>query len=85
MVLSPKEALRGGHVAFCHDYGYALSRAMIDYGIICDYRDPDLIRLCVNPLYLSMDDMRKCIDILGDILDNKLYLLPKYQQKVGVT
>ena len=84
--ISPRNpTLRGGHVAFNHEEAFAISRALIEKGIICDYRAPNLLRLCVNPLYLSHDDIETCIRYLHEIMDHKLYLDPKYQHKLKVT
>ncbi len=84
-VCSPKTKLRGGHLGFLHDQAYSLSRALIKHGIICDYREPNLIRLCVNPLYLNSDDIKLCLKIIGNVLEEKNYLLPEYQTKLRVT
>jgi len=66
---SPTDAyLRGGHVAFSNKKALAISRALMAKGIICDYRNPHLIRLCVNPLYLSLDDIKTCILHIKDIM-----------------
>lgn len=76
---SPKNSsLRGGHIAFSHKKAFAISRVLIEKGVICDYRDPHLIRLCVNPLYLSLDDIKTCILYMQEIMHHKLYLNPKY-------
>jgi kynureninase len=83
---SPNDpSLRGGHVAFTHEEAFAISRALIEKGVICDYRAPHLIRLCVNPLYLSLDDIRTCILTIHEIMHHKLYLNPKHQLKLKVT
>lgn len=84
-VLTPLNNTRGGHVAFIHEEGYALARALIDYGVIVDYRKPGLIRLCVNPLYLDLADIHLCINHLRHILESKIYQAPQYQQKVKVS
>ena len=81
----PETKLRGGHLAFLHDQAYSLSRALIKHGVICDYREPNLIRLCVNPLYLNLGDIKLCLKIIGNILEKKIYLLPEYQIKLRVT
>ena len=75
---------RGGHVAFIHKHGYAFSRALIDAGFICDYRMPDLVRLCINPLYISLSDIESCIEQIRFIIEKYLYLKPQYNliQKV---
>lgn len=76
---------RGGHVAFTHKHGYGFSRALIDAGFICDYRAPDLVRLCVNPLYISLDNIESCVEQIRFIIANALYLKPKYNQMQKVT
>lgn len=76
---------RGGNVAFTHKHGYAFSRALIDAGFICDYRAPDLIRLCVNPLYISLHNIESCIEQIQFIMERALYLKPEYNQMQKVT
>lgn len=83
--LTPSDTLRGAHVAFKHRDGYAISRALIDKGFICDYREPGLIRFCVNALYLSQAEIQACLDCLQEILTLKLYHKIQYQQKLKVT
>lgn len=76
---------RGGHVAFTHKHGYAFSRALIEAGFICDYRAPDLVRLCVNPLYISLSDIEACIVQIRSIMEMALYLKSEYNQMLKVT
>jgi kynureninase len=76
---------RGGHVAFVHKNGYGFSRALIDAGFICDYRAPDLVRLCVNPLYISLSDIEACIEQMRLIIESAVYLKPEYNQIQKVT
>ncbi|MDF1758011.1 MAG: kynureninase [Legionellaceae bacterium] len=84
-VITPLLKERGGHVAFIHPKGYALSRALIEHGIINDYREPGLIRLCVNPLYLSLEDIQKCVEKITYLLDRNIYLNSKYNELLKVT
>ncbi len=72
-VVSPKNQRRGGHVALMHDEAYGLSRALIAEGVIVDYRAPRLIRLCVNPLYLTLEDLKVCIQQIQRILETQIY------------
>lgn len=82
-VYTPKN--RGGHVAFTHQHGYAFSRALIDAGFICDYRAPGLVRLCVNPLYISVEAIESCAHQIKLIIENKSYLKLKYTLQETVT
>lgn len=84
-VVTPSHQPRGGHVAFLYRHAYSLSRALIHYGVICDYREPDLIRLCVNPLYLSINEIKMAITILQGILLHETYQCSEFQHKLKVT
>ena len=71
-VYSP--TLRGGHIAFCSTEGYAISRALIERGFICDFRAPELVRICINPAYVSEDDIHLFLQELRLIIEQKKYL-----------
>lgn len=68
-VVTPKIHSTGGHVAFEHLEASRIADKMIEAGVICDYRHPHLVRLCVNPLYLNVDDLDCCVRMLRDILN----------------
>ena len=76
---------RGGHVSFRHENGYAISRALIHHGFVCDFRAPDWVRICINPLYVCLDDLNALMDCLGFILDEKVYLSWRHQALKKVT
>jgi len=84
-VITPQTKARAGHIAIIHDAAYALSRALIEKGVICDFREPNVIRLCINPLYLEKKDIKRCLKIFDEIIVNKIFQNPKYQQRARVT
>ncbi len=66
---SPSEPThRGGQLAFRHPDAYAICQALIERGVIPDFREPDLLRLGFSPLYLRHQDVREAVTILEDIL-----------------
>lgn len=85
-VVTPKEPdLRGGHVAFLHPKAYEVSRALLACNIIVDYRKPNLIRMCINPLYINLNNIYHAVSLLKNILTNKIYQKTEYQHIQKVT
>ncbi len=76
---------RGSQVSFAFDEGYAAMQALIDRGVIGDFRAPDIMRFGITPLYLSSDDIDAAVDILADVMTNRLWDRPEYRQRAAVT
>ncbi len=71
---TPREhAHRGSHVSFAHPHGYAIVQALIEHGVIGDYREPHIMRFGFTPLYTSFHEVWQAVDILKDILDHQKY------------
>ncbi|MBL4811918.1 MAG: kynureninase [Rhodobacteraceae bacterium] len=83
---SPRDpSLRGSQVSFHHPEGYAIMQALIDRGVVGDFRAPDIIRFGITPLYLGAEDMQKAADVLAQIMANDLWDNPTYRKKSLVT
>jgi kynureninase len=76
---------RGGHVVVPHAHGYAVMRAMIDRGVIGDFRAPNLMRFGFAPLYNSFDDAWRAAEILSDILQTGTWQDPRFVAREKVT
>jgi len=50
------------------DTGKALFDAMIARGLICDWREPDVIRLAPTPLYNSFEDCWRAVSVIAESL-----------------
>jgi kynureninase len=62
---SPRDATRrGAHVSIRHPDAQQLCRALIEVGVVPDFREPDSIRLGLAPLYTRFVDVREGIDRL---------------------
>lgn len=83
---SPRDGTkRGSQISFLHDEGYAIMQALIARGVIGDFRAPNAIRFGFTPLYIGEKDVHAAVDILADIMQNRLWDTAKYRQKALVT
>ena len=78
-------AQRGSHVSFCHEQGYAVMRALIERGVIGDFRDPDILRFGITPLYLRYEEIWNAVEKLRDILASGVFRQEKYAGREAVT
>jgi kynureninase len=76
---------RGGHVVLRHEQGYAIVQALIDRGIIGDFRAPDLMRFGFNPLYNSYTEVFDAAQALADVIQSGAWNDPKFLAKKAVT
>ena len=67
-------AVRGSQVSFAHPEGYAIMQALIDSGVIGDFRDPDLMRFGFTPLYTRFVDVWDAFERLRGIMENGAHL-----------
>jgi len=84
--VSPADpAMRGSHISFRHSHAYALCQALIAQGVIGDFRDPDVLRLGLTPLYLRYEDIVRAGAVLDDVLTNRRYADPVLSRRQAVT
>ena len=85
-IASPRDAdKRGSQVSLTHPNGYAIMQALIERGVIGDFRAPDILRFGFAPLYLRYVDVWDAVDILTDIMANGIWRDSKYQIRAAVT
>ncbi|MCI5095010.1 MAG: kynureninase [Rhodobacteraceae bacterium] len=83
---SPRDgAQRGSQISFGFEHGYAAMQALIDRGVIGDFRAPNIMRFGFTPLYIDQADVVEAAKILEDVITNELWRDPKYQTKSRVT
>ena len=69
---SPREAARrGDHVAIRHPDARWLTGALIERGVIPDFRAPDTVRIGLSPLTTSFDEVRRGLEVLRDLLHGR--------------
>ena len=82
-VLTPREpAARGSHAAFRHPQAYGIVQALIDRGVIGDFRTPDIGRFGVAPLYLTFANIANALASLADVLGS--VDLSRYMSRRGM-
>ncbi|TXC70706.1 kynureninase [Sphingomonas ginsenosidivorax] len=84
--VTPRDpAARGSHISFRHRDAYALTQALIARGVIGDFRDPDILRLGLTPLYLSHEDVWRAGDILRETIETAAWQDPAFATRNAVT
>ena len=85
-LVSPRSAAdRGSQVSFRFEHAYPTMQALIDRGVIGDFRAPDVMRFGITPLYLDTGDLLRAAEILGEIVDGRLWDRSRYRKRRAVT
>jgi len=85
-VATPRDPTRrGAQVSLRHRLGYPIVRALIDRGVIGDFRDPDLCRFGLAPLYTRYVDVWDAVERIVDVFDTGAHLRPEYAERGYIT
>ena len=85
-LVSPREdARRGSHVSYAHEHGYAIMQALKERGVIGDFRDPDVLRFGLTPLYLRHADMLDAVLTIRDACETRAWDDPRWAVRAAVT
>lgn len=79
------EAQRGSQLAYAFDHAYGLCQALIERGVIADFRAPNYIRFGFTPLYTSYHEIWLAVQIIRDVIATEDHLDPRWQQRNTVT
>ena len=83
---SPRNpAERGSQVSFAFEHGYPAMQALIDRGVIGDFRAPDIMRFGFTPLYVDEADVLAAAETLETVISEELWRDPKYRTRSRVT
>ena len=84
--ISPSEpSERGSHIAFRHPQAFEICQALIEVGVIGDFRAADVIRFGLTPLYLRYEDVWTAVERCADVVDNRRWNHPKFAIRHKVT
>lgn len=76
---------RGSHVSYRHPEGYAVMQALIANGVVGDYREPEVLRFGITPLYVGFLDVWDAVETLRWVLDEEVWRAPGFQTRGAVT
>jgi kynureninase len=73
-IANPKEdSYRGGHVSLEHPEAARICKSLKEFGVVPDFRKPNIIRLAPVSLYTTYQDVYKTVQILKRIMEEKHY------------
>jgi kynureninase len=84
-LLTPRDAgSRGTQVSLRHPEAYAIMQALIARGVIGDFRQPDIMRFGLTPLYLRFEDVFRAAEILAEVMATRAWDRDAFKRKAKV-
>ncbi|MEO7220926.1 MAG: kynureninase [Devosia sp.] len=84
-LLTPRDvSKRGTQVSLRHPEGYAIMQALIARGVIGDFRQPDIMRFGLTPLYLRFEDVFCAAEILAEVMAMRVWDREEFKRKAKV-
>ena len=85
-LISPRDSTRrGSQVSLRHEQAYGVVQALIERGVIGDFRSPDIARFGFAPLYVSHADVYDAVDHLVSVIERREFARPAYATRNAVT
>jgi kynureninase len=85
-ILCPRDSSqRGSQISLGHSDGYAIVQALIEQGVIGDFRAPDVLRFGFAPLYVRYVDIWDAVSHLADIVHTGQFREARFQVRASVT
>ena len=85
-LVTPREPeRRGSQICLEHPEGYAVMQALIERGVVGDYREPGILRFGFAPLYLRHVDIFHAVAVLAEVLDSRVWDDERYRTRAAVT
>ena len=86
LVSPTDDARRGSQVCLAREEGaYAIVQALIERGVIGDFRAPDVLRFGFTPLYVGHAEVWDAVEHLRQVLDSGIWRDARFQQRQQVT
>jgi len=75
----------GSQTAFHHPSGYQIMRALIEKGVIGDFREPNIMRFGFGAPYLRYTDIWDAVQSLKTILVTEEWMNARFSTRLDVT
>lgn len=86
MILTPEvPADRGSQVSLMHPHAWPINNALIERGIIGDFRSPNVLRFGLTPLYTRYEEIWQAVTGLSEILKTEEWKRPDFSRDTLVT
>jgi len=84
--VTPRDpARRGSHISFRHRHAHGIAQALIEHGVIGDFRDPDIVRFGLTPLYLSHEEVWRAGEVLREVIETRAFEDERHALRKAVT
>ncbi len=85
-VASPLDpAARGAQVALRFEHAFSLVQALIERGVIGDFRAPHIARFGFAPAYVRFVDVWDAVEVITEVVGNGEYLAERFAVRSAVT
>jgi kynureninase len=85
-LVSPRDpGRRGSQVSLRHEQGYGIVQALIERGVVGDFRAPDVCRFGFAPLYLRFVDVWDAVEMLRQVIVDGAHLDPRFASRAPIT
>ena len=85
-LFSPRNAdQRGSQVSFAHNNGFSIMQALISHGVVGDFREPNILRFGISPLYMRYVDVWDAVICLRQIMQTDEWQSEQFNQRSFVT
>ncbi len=78
-------AERASQLSFAHEHAYPIMQALIERGVVGDFRQPNLIRFGFTPLYTRFVDCWDAVMVIRDVMVSGGWQAEKYHRRNTVT
>jgi kynureninase len=85
-LVTPREHdRRGSQVSLRHPEAYGVVQALIERGVVGDFRTPDIARFGFAPMYVTHADVYDAVEHLVAVFEGREYARPAYATRNAVT